>query len=154
MWSAVHLWRDGSLAIRRTQAMSTDGWSFLGDAVRFLQGGQRLRRVACVRPCLPNSIRKPSAGADRWCRIRWTAVLGRQLSINRSWDIYAVRCGSNLCRTRIPKLTWLGATMRTSLRGRVAAKPVISSNGSALNGTQHYCAKQDTSWSALLRSRQ
>jgi hypothetical protein len=39
--SAVHLRRDGSLAIRRTQAMSTDGWSFSGDAVKVLQGGQR-----------------------------------------------------------------------------------------------------------------
>ncbi len=27
--------RDGSLAVRRTQAMSTDGWQFSGDAARF-----------------------------------------------------------------------------------------------------------------------
>jgi hypothetical protein len=103
--------------------MSTDGWNFSGDAVRFLQGGQRPRRVAHVRPCLPNSIRKPSAGADRWCRIRWTAR--RRLSIDRSWDVHVIRFrrGSDPCQTRIPKLTWLGATMRTSLRRRVAVNP-------------------------------
>ena len=62
--------RAGSLAVRRTQAMSTDGWQFSGDAVRFLQGGQRPRCVAHVRLCQPNSSRKLNAGADRWCRIR------------------------------------------------------------------------------------
>jgi hypothetical protein len=35
--------RDGSLAVRRTRAMSIDGWQFSGDAVRVLQGGQRSR---------------------------------------------------------------------------------------------------------------
>jgi hypothetical protein len=62
--SAVHLKRDGFIAVRRTQAMSTDSWKFPGDGVTFLQGGQRPRRVTHARPCLPNSILKPSAGAD------------------------------------------------------------------------------------------
>ena len=36
--------RDGSLAIRRTRTMSTDGWYFSGDAVRFTE-----RTAAAVR---------------------------------------------------------------------------------------------------------
>ena len=43
--SAVHLKRDGFIAVRRTQAMSTDRWNFSGDAVTFLQGGQRPREA-------------------------------------------------------------------------------------------------------------
>jgi hypothetical protein len=43
---SMSLQRDGSLAVRRPQARSTYGWQFSGDAVRFLQGGQRPRRVA------------------------------------------------------------------------------------------------------------
>ena len=39
--------RDGSLAIRRTRTMSTDGWYFSGDAVRFTE-----RTAAAVRASL------------------------------------------------------------------------------------------------------
>jgi hypothetical protein len=37
---SVWFQRDGYLAVRRTQAVSTDGCQFSGDAVRFLHGGQ------------------------------------------------------------------------------------------------------------------
>jgi len=62
--------RDGFLAVRRTQAMSNDGWQFSGVCSKIVQGGQRPRCVAHVRPCLRNSSWKLHAGADRWCRIR------------------------------------------------------------------------------------
>ena len=64
---SMSLQRDGSLAVRRTQAMSTDGWQFSGAT----SGGPR--RVAHVRLCQPSSSRKLNAAADRWSRIRWTA---------------------------------------------------------------------------------
>ena len=72
--------RDGSLAVRRTRAMSTDGWQFSGDAVRFLQGGQRPRCVAHVRPCLPKSSRKLNAGAYSGAAFDERRVLGPRLT--------------------------------------------------------------------------
>ena len=60
-----------ALAVRRTQAMSTDGWQFSGDAVRFLQGGTAAA-VRGARKALSAEFNS-EAGADGWCRIRLTA---------------------------------------------------------------------------------
>ena len=47
--------RDGSLAVRRTRAMSTDGWQFSGDAVRF--AGRTAAAVHGARKALSAEVK-------------------------------------------------------------------------------------------------
>jgi hypothetical protein len=61
-----NLSRDGLPGRPTHSGVSTDGWKFSGDVVKFLQRGQRWRAYSLV--CRINS-----EAHDRWCRIRWTA---------------------------------------------------------------------------------